>query len=97
LTKALVRKKALNKIMIVANISQIKHTWFSFDFLFITDLSNYNAVIFTGKRRARMEGVQAFILSMKRESQIRKVPQKILEAYLVLSRDLRYDLEHQKH
>jgi len=54
---------------IVVNISQIKHTWFSFVFLFITDLSNYNAVVFTGKRRSRMEGVQAFILSMKRESQ----------------------------
>jgi len=51
------------------NISQIKHIWFSFVFLFVTDLSNYNAVVFIGKRRARMEGVQAFILSMKRESQ----------------------------
>jgi len=50
------------------NISQIKHTRFSFDFLFATNLSNYNAVVFTGKRHARMEGVQAFILSMKRES-----------------------------
>jgi len=55
--------------LFVVNISQIKHTWFSFDFLFITDLSNYNAVVFTGKRLARIEGVQAFILSMKRESQ----------------------------
>jgi len=52
----------------VVNISQIKHTRFSFDFLFATNLSNYNAVVFTGKRHARMEGVQAFILSMKRES-----------------------------
>jgi len=44
----------------VVNISQIKHTWFSFVFLFVTDLSNYNAVIFTGKRHARMEGIRAF-------------------------------------
>jgi len=55
--------------LFVMNISQIKHTWFSFDFLFVTDLSNYNAGVFTGKRLARMEGIQAFILSMKRESQ----------------------------
>jgi len=34
----------------VMNISQIKHTWFSFVFLFVTDLSNYNAVVFTGKK-----------------------------------------------
>jgi len=54
---------------IVVNISQIKHTWFSFVFLFVTDLSNYNADVFTGKRRARMEGIRAFILSVKRESE----------------------------
>jgi len=34
----------------VLNISQIKHTWFSLDFLFVTDLSNYNAVVLTGKK-----------------------------------------------
>jgi len=32
------------------NISEIKHTWFSFDFLFVTDLLNYIAVIFRGRR-----------------------------------------------
>jgi len=37
-------------IVTVVNISQIKHTWFSFVFLFVTDLSNYNAVVFTGKK-----------------------------------------------
>jgi len=57
------------ELPVVVNISQIKHTWFSFDFLLKTDLSNYNAVVFTCKRHARMEGIQAFILSMKRESQ----------------------------
>jgi len=65
-------RQTVQKILIlisVVNMSQIKHTWFSFVFQFVTDFSNYNAVVFTGKRRTRMEGVQAFILSMKRESQ----------------------------
>jgi len=62
--------------LVAVNISQIKHTWFSFDFLFVTDLSNYNAVVFTGKRCPRMEGIQAFILSMKRNHRT-KVPQRI--------------------
>jgi len=62
------RTTLLSKLNAV-NIPQIKHTWFLFDFLFVTDLSNYNAVIFPGKRCARMEGVQEFNLSMKRESQ----------------------------
>jgi len=39
--------------VVVVNISQIKHTWFSFVFLFVTDLSNYNAVIFTGKKACK--------------------------------------------
>jgi len=71
----------------VVNISQIKHTWFSFVFLFVTDLSNYNAVIFTGKKSARMEGVHAFILSMKgnhRTNHIRKDPYRLYKTYLVL-------------
>jgi len=34
----------------IVNISQIKHTWFSFISLFVADLSNYNAVVFTGKK-----------------------------------------------
>jgi len=77
----------------VVNISQIKRTWFSFVFLFVTDLSNYNAVVFTGKRRARMEGIPAFILSLKKESQNKaytESPTKNMRNFLVLSRDLRY-------
>jgi len=84
-------KFILNKFLqvydLVVNISQIKHTWFSFVFLFVTDLSNYNAVVFTGKRSARIEGVHAFILSMKRNhrtNHIRKDPQRVYETYLVL-------------
>jgi len=58
--------RLLKNLTYVVNISQIKHTWFSFVFLFVTDFSNYNVVIFTGKRSTRMEGVQALILSMEK-------------------------------
>jgi len=45
-------------------------------------MSNYNAVVLTGKRSAiRMEGVQAFILCMKRESQNRCIYGKSHKEY----------------
>jgi len=49
--------------------------------------------ILKGKRRARMEGVKAFILSMKRELQNKahtESPAKNIRNLSALSRDLHY-------
>jgi len=81
------------------NISQIKHTWFSFDFLFVTDLSNYNAGVFTSKR-ARKNGRRTGIHSEhEKESQnkaytesptknIRDLPSTYQEIYVTSSVNL---------